>query len=64
MYIHVRRLYRKQNTIYMSKLQFVNKNSCLCIYNYRTMLFCEAHLRGKVNKLYLKNPSPNPSVNH
>ena len=39
----------------------VNKNSCLCIYNYRTLLFCEA--RGKVNKLYLTNPSPNPSVN-
>ena len=28
------------------------KNSCLCIYGYRTMLFCEA--RGNVNKLYLK----------
>ena len=51
--------YRKQNTIYMSKLQFVNKNSCLCIYNYRTLLFCEA--RGKVNKLPLTNPSPKPT---
>ena len=46
----------------MSKLQFVNKNSCLCIYNYRTLLFCEA--RRTVNKLYLTKPSPNLSVNH
>ena len=34
----------------VNKTPFVKKNCCLCIYNYRTMLFCEAC--RKVNKLY------------